>query len=167
MELIIPWAKSEIGGTPKVYLYGHSAGGQFLSRVAAYERIPGIARYVVANPSTHVLPSLSEDVPYGFDQLSTNSAERAALRAYLALPLTIYLGEDDNDPNDPDLTNGSAAQRQGDHRLERGLNTFEMGRQVASVNGWMFNWRLTIAPDVGHTHGGMIRSSATTEAFGF
>ena len=57
VELIIPWA-SEIGGTPKVYLYGHSAGGQFLSRVAAYERIPGIAHYVVANPSTHVLPSL-------------------------------------------------------------------------------------------------------------
>ena len=103
VELIIPWAKSQMGGTPKVYLYGHSAGGQFLSRVAAYERIPGITRYVIANPSTHVLPSLSEAVPYGFDLLSTDPAERAALQEYLALPITIYLGEDDCDPNDPTL----------------------------------------------------------------
>lgn len=167
VELIIPWAKTQLGGTPKVYLYGHSAGGQFLSRVAAYERIPGIARYVVANPSTHVLPSLTEDVPYGFDRLSTDAAEREALRQYLGLPLTVYLGELDNDPNDPDLASGSAAIRQGADRLERGRNTFEMARSVAAANGWTFRWRLTTAPDVGHSHGGMIRSSATTQAFGF
>lgn len=167
VELMIPWAKKEIGGTPKVYLYGHSAGAQFLSRVAAYERIPGIERFVVANPSTHVLPSLTENVPYGFDLLSSNTNEREYMRQYLALPITVYLGEDDNDPNDPDLANGSAAQRQGDHRLERGLYTFELAKKVARDNGWTFNWRLTIAPDVGHTHGGMIRSSAATQAFGF
>jgi dienelactone hydrolase len=167
VELMIPWAKAEVGGRPKVYLYGHSAGAQFLSRVAAYERIAGIERYVVANPSTYVLPSLSENIPYGFDLLSTNSNESKYLREYLALPITIYLGELDNDPNDPDLANGSAARRQGAHRLERGLNTFAMAQKVASENGWTFNWRLTIAPGVGHTHGGMIRSSAAAAAFGF
>lgn len=164
---MVVWAKKQLGGTPKTYLYGHSAGGQFLSRVAAYDPVAGVARYVLANPSTYVLPSLSEAVTYGFDALATDPAEREALRRYLALPLTIYLGELDNDPNDPDLARGSAAMRQGANRRERGERTFALGRQVARENGWTFNWRLTIAPGVAHTNGGMLRSSAAKEAFGF
>jgi hypothetical protein len=164
---MIPWARQQVGGSPQVYLYGHSAGAQFLSRVAAFERIPGIARYVVANPSTHVLPSLTEAVPYGFDLLGSNTVKRAALREYLALPLTIYLGELDNDPNAADLSTNAAAMRQGAHRFERGQTTFAMGRRIARDNGWTFNWRLSVAPGVAHSNSGMLRSSAAKQAFGF
>lgn len=55
---------------------------------------------MIANPSTWVLPSLSEGAPYGFGGLGTNAEERDALRDYLALPITVYLGSEDDDPLD-------------------------------------------------------------------
>jgi poly(3-hydroxybutyrate) depolymerase len=51
---LIDWARAETGIDP-YYLLGHSAGAQFLSRVAAF--VPNAARrIVIANPSTYVLP---------------------------------------------------------------------------------------------------------------
>jgi hypothetical protein len=38
---------------------------------------------------------LTEDAPYGLDQLATDSEERHRLREYLAQPITIYLGGKD------------------------------------------------------------------------
>jgi pimeloyl-ACP methyl ester carboxylesterase len=64
-EPMIDWARSQVGGDADVYLFGSSAGAQFLSRVAAYERPQDVTRFVVASPSTWVLPSLTEDGPTG------------------------------------------------------------------------------------------------------
>lgn len=163
-EPMIDWARSQVGGDANVYLFGHSAGGQYLSRVAAYERPEGVDRFVVANPSTWVLPSLTEDAPYGFDGLGTDAEERQALKEYLALPMTIYLGGEDDNPNDSDLATGAAAMRQGSTRLERGINTFEMGQEVAEDNGWDFNWSLVIADGVGHSGSSMLRAPEMIEA---
>jgi pimeloyl-ACP methyl ester carboxylesterase len=165
-EAVVEWALSEVSGSPDVYLFGFSAGGQFLSRVAAYDPVPGVRRYVVSSPSTHVLPSLTEDVPYGFDGFSNASN---MLRAYLALPLTILVGEDDDDPNSSALAKGPAAMRQGEDRLERAINTFERGEDVAQAHGWTFNWRLVIASEVAHSGSSMLRADADEleSAFGF
>ena len=163
-EPMVEWARSQVDGDEDVYLFGFSAGGQYLSRVAAYERPEGITRIVVASPSTWVLPSLTEDAPYGFDGLGTDAEEREALREYLALPMTILLGSEDDDPNDPDLATGAAAMRQGSNRLERGINTFEMGQEVAEANGWEFNWTIVIADGVGHSGSSMLRAPEMTEA---
>ena len=163
-EPMIDWARSQVGGDADVYLFGFSAGGQFLSRVAAYERPQNVSRIVVGSPSTWVLPSLTEDGPYGFDGLGTDAEERQALQEYLALPMTIYLGSEDDDPNDPDLSTSAAAMRQGSNRLERGINTFEMGQEVAEANGWEFNWSLVIADGVGHSGSSMLRAPEMIEA---
>ena len=163
-EPMIDWARSEVGGDADVYLFGFSGGGQFLNRVAAYERPEGVSRIVVGSPSTWVLPSLTEDAPYGFDGLGTDAEEREALQEYLALPMTIYLGSEDDNPNDSDLSKGAAAMRQGSDRLERGINTFEMGQEVADANGWDFNWRLVIADGVGHSGSSMLRAAEMTDA---
>ncbi|MDO5530229.1 MAG: hypothetical protein Q4F71_12575, partial [Paracoccus sp. (in: a-proteobacteria)] len=54
---LIRWAETIEGREAEdVYLFGHSAGGQFLSRVAAYDLPEGVERVVIANPSTYVLP---------------------------------------------------------------------------------------------------------------
>ena len=73
------------------YLHGHSAGAQFLSRVAAYTS-ENAARTVIANPSTYVLPSLDVAAPYGFGQLPHGEQ---LLRDYLARPVTLLLEEED------------------------------------------------------------------------
>lgn len=163
-EPIVDWAREQVGGDGGVYLFGFSAGGQYLSRVAAYEPPEGVTRFIVSSPSTWVLPSLTEKAPYGFDGLGTDAEEEAALKAYLALPMTIYLGSEDNDPNDPALSTNSAAMRQGATRLERGINTFNMGHDVAEANGWAFNWTLVIADGVGHGGSSMLRAPEMIEA---
>ena len=163
-EPMIEWARSQIVGEEDVYIFGFSAGGQYLSRVAAYDPPEGVARFVVGSPSTWVLPSLTEDAPYGFDGLGTDAEELQALKEYLALPMTIYLGSEDDNPDDPSLSTSAAAMRQGSNRLERGINTFEMGQEVAEANGWDFNWTLVIADGVGHGGSSMLRAPEMTEA---
>jgi len=57
---LIAWARVSIGQSDLPYaLIGHSAGGQFLARVAAYTA-PDAVHIVIANPSTRVLPSTKE-----------------------------------------------------------------------------------------------------------
>jgi hypothetical protein len=80
---------------------------------------------------------------------SRPAQEEAMLKDYLADPVTIYLGGDDNDPNDPELSRSAAAMRQGDDRLERGQFVYNEAEQLAASKGWDFNWELVIADDVG------------------
>ncbi len=156
------WALSREGGPDKpIYLFGHSAGGQFVSRVAAYAAPGGVRRFVVANPSTHVWPSLGEDVPYGFGAFPDAAV---ALKSYLKQPVTIYLGS--RDTGSRLLTQTPGAVRQGANRLERGRNTFNAAREIAREKGWEFNWRMVIAAGVGHSARRMFRAPEANSAFG-
>ena len=87
-------------GRPLAYsLLGHSAGGQFLERLAAF--VPTQAkRIVVANPGSYVFPSLDVAAPYGLGKVYAGAEGEAQLRRYLEQPLTIYLGEADTRVDD-------------------------------------------------------------------
>jgi len=131
------------------YLLGHSAGGQLLSRFAAF--LPNAAqRIVIANPSTYVWPTREVRFPYGFGGLPDALGNEEAIRHYLAQPLTIFLGTADV-KRDGSLNVGESAMRQGPNRYERGLQVFGAAREVAQNKGWTFNWRLVEAPAVGHS----------------
>lgn len=122
---------------------------------------------MIANPSTWVLPNGREDAPYGFDMRTDNRLDRneeALLRSYLGAPVTVYLGSEDT--GDEDLAMSSAARRQGEHRLDRGRRTYEAAKREARSRGWPFNWRLVMADGVGHSGGGMLRSSAMPSTLG-
>jgi pimeloyl-ACP methyl ester carboxylesterase len=169
VELVAPlveWARQrEKRPDLPVFLFGHSAGGQFLSRVAAYEFPPGVERLVIANPSTYVMPTADEDAPYGFGGLCRGAALTDQLRQYLAAPVTIFLGLDD--ASEEDLTRNQPAMRQGNNRLERGQRVFKLASRLAKENAWVFNWRLIYAEGVGHTTRGMLNAREVKEAFGF
>src|SRR5262249_19453485 len=125
---------------------GHSAGGQFLSRVAAF--VPTEAkRIVIANPSTYVFPNLTT-APFGFGGVYSANDSVAELRRYLALPLTIYLGQEDT--SDEERNDTPKAVAQGQTRYDRGRNAYRFGRDLARSKGWAFNWRLVELPGVGH-----------------
>ncbi len=163
---IASWAHAQVGNDPndETIAFGHSAGGQFLSRVAAFG--PDIFdKMIIANPSTHVRASLTEDAPYGFDGYLSSAQEEAMLRDYLADPVTIYLGANDNNPNDPELSRSAAAMRQGDDRLERGQFVYNEAEKLAASQGWEFNWELVIADDVGHSSWGMLNAPEFEQAF--
>lgn len=162
---LVAWARArdaDIAGP--TYLFGHSAGGQFLSRVAAFSPPPGIGRIVVANPATYVLASLEERAPYGFGGLFAAKNRRERLRTYLAAPITVYLGEEDTGARS--LTRGEGPDRQGENRLDRGLKTFAQARATAADNGWPFGWRLVVAPGVDHSAEEMLAPERAWAALG-
>ena len=140
------------------YLIGHSAGAQFLGRVAAYSQ-SGAARIVIANPSTYVLPSTTDDAPYGFGRLGDGDA---LLREYLARPVTLLLGEEDT--GSKNLADNDAAMQQGGTRLERGRRTFAAAQATARAHGWAFGWRLVEVPGVGHDARSMLGSDQAIAA---
>jgi len=165
VEDLVEWARQEEGRPDApYYLFGHSAGGQFLSRVGAFALPSDAERIVIANPSTQVLPSLDEMAPYGLGGVFDEDDGEARLRAYLQLPITIYLGLEDT--GDEDLTNNSAANRQGKNRLERGEFVFRMGQSVARENGWEFGWRLVRVPGLGHSARDALRADQIDDALG-
>lgn len=130
------------------YLIGHSAGGQVADRFAAFG--PGGAkRIIVANPSSYVEPSLATRFPYGFADLPASLADEAAIRRYLAKPVTILVGTEDVLQKALDMH--AAAIRQGLTRRDRGRNVFERARALALARGWTFNWRLLEVPLAGHS----------------
>jgi pimeloyl-ACP methyl ester carboxylesterase len=128
-------------------LIGHSAGGQFLSRLAAFTPTQA-QRIVIANPGTHVLPDPKIEAPYGFGGVYASNDVDKELRRYLGTPITIFLGHDDTD--EEGLSASPEANAQGATRHERGLNAFKAAQSLAQARGWPFNWRLVEVPGVGH-----------------
>ena len=143
-------------------LIGHSAGGQTLSRFAAF--VPHAAKHIViANPSTYLWPSRDERFPYGFGGLPSTLSDDAALRRYLAQPVIILLGTADVERG-ADLNVREGAERQGYNRLERGRNAFRATQQLALQRGWAFNWKLLEVQDVGHSARRMLGSTQAQAA---
>ncbi len=144
------------------YLIGHSAGGQFLARMAAFS--PGDAsRIVVANPSSHLFPTRDLPYGYGFGNLPPELSSDARLRAYLAAPLTLYLGKGDIAAT-ANFDASPTAMRQGVSRVERGRACYAMARKLAARNKWTCNWRKIETRGVGHSAAGMFASKDVESA---
>jgi pimeloyl-ACP methyl ester carboxylesterase len=156
---LVAWARQTTGKSALPYiLLGHSAGAQFVSRVAAFTPTDA-ARIVVANPSTWAMPTLIDDVPNGFGGVP--DAEQA-LRAYLARPLIVLLGQDDTGSRD--LDQSAKAMAQGPYRLARGRNAFKAAQTTAASHGWALGWRLAEVPHVGHSATNMFKAPTTIAA---
>ena len=97
-------------------------------------------------------------LPDDFDAVET-------MKAYLAAPITIYLGKDDTGMNNVTMT--EQAKRQGQHRLDRGRQTFSLAQAEAERRGWSFGWRSVEVADVGHSARDMLTANAMLEALGF
>ncbi len=149
LEIVAQIRSAEARPDLPYYLIGHSAGGQLLSRFAAFA--PSVAqRIVITNPSTYVWPTREARFPYGFGGLPPALSDDIAIRRYLAQPVTIFLGQADV-YHDPDLNVRTSAMQQGAHRYERGLNAFRTAQKLAQERGWEFNWGLVEVPRVGHS----------------
>jgi pimeloyl-ACP methyl ester carboxylesterase len=138
-------------GNPKLpyYFIGHSAGAQFLMRLAAFCPLEA-RRIVVANPGSDLFPRRDWKFGYGFGGLPEELSNDEALQRYLSAPMTIYLGTADTDPQHPELDRSAAAELEGRFRLERGRACFEYAEKLAKEHGWKFNWRKVEVPGVAH-----------------
>jgi len=144
------------------YLIGHSAGGQFLVRLAAF--LPGEAvRIVAANPGSHLFPTRDQDFGYGFGGLPPTLSSDTVLQRYLAAPVTFYLGTDDIYPR-PSFDASPAGMKQGANRLERGRACFAFAEKLARDRGWAFNWRKVETPGIGHQAAFMFAAKEVEDA---
>lgn len=144
------------------YLIGHSAGGQFLLRMAAF--LPGEAkRIVAANPGSDLFPTTAQQFGYGFGGLPDVLSNNAVLKSYLAAPLTLYLGTDDIRP-EHNFDTSEAGMVQGNSRLERGRNCYAFAKALAKKNGWAFNWRKVETPGIDHDAARMFAAKEVEDA---
>jgi poly(3-hydroxybutyrate) depolymerase len=144
------------------YLIGHSAGGQFLSRLAAF--MPGEAkRIVVTNPGSHLFPDREQKFGYGFGGLPAELASDDVLRHYLAAPVTIYLGTGDVTP-EHSFDASPEGMRQGPHRLARGRACFEAAQALAKARGWTCHWRKVETPGIAHEAARMFAAKEAEDA---
>lgn len=132
------------------WIIGHSAGGQFVARMAAFADT-GAERLVAANPGSHLFPTRDLPFGYGFGSLPDQLCDDETLRRYLAAPLTFYLGTADNKP-DSNFDRRESAMQQGEGRWQRGRACFQLAQEVAAEKGWTCNWQLVEAADVPHDH---------------
>jgi poly(3-hydroxybutyrate) depolymerase len=128
-------------------LYGHSAGAQFVHRFIFHVPEARVSQVVSANAGWYMTPDFEQDFPYG---LRRSAVTRESLAAALQLPVTILLGEEDNDPDHDSLRRSAEAMAQGDHRLERGFSFFEMAQSYADQSNIQFNWQLVTVPGADH-----------------
>jgi hypothetical protein len=163
----------------EIVLAGHSAGGQYVQRYAAGNRIePRLSspvRYLVANPSSYVYldswrpvkgnpasrcPNFDQ-YKYGLNELTgyLKKTGAEAIRAnYPRRNVTYLLGELDT-TDEHSMDKSCPAMEQGPNRLERGLaywkrmtGTYSAGHQKARV------------PGCGHSADCMYRSEAGRKA---
>jgi pimeloyl-ACP methyl ester carboxylesterase len=144
---LVAWVRQQEGQALPYSMIGHSAGGQFLSRLAAFTPTEA-RRIVIANPSTYVFASLQTKAPFGLGGVYSPKTAEAQLQRYLQTPVTIFIGQDD--VGEEDLSETPAARAQGDNRYARGLNAYRTAQTLAQSRGWTFNWRLVELAGVGH-----------------
>lgn len=128
-------------------LAGFSAGGQFVSRMAAFIDSDAERLIAMASGST-MFPTRDMDFGLGFGRLPDALSNDERIRRYLALPMTVYIGTGDVEMSQ--LPQGDAYD-QGVHRYSRNIRWFNEAMDLAFKKQWAFNWRLVIADGPGHS----------------
>ncbi len=141
-------------------LAGFSAGGQFVSRMAAFIDLDAERLVAMASGST-MFPTRAMEFGLGFGKLPDDLSNDERIRRYLALPMTVYIGTGDVEMSQ--LPQGDA-YAQGVHRYSRNIRWFNEAMDLAHKQKWAFNWRLVIADGPGHSPKDMFEHSQVTNA---
>jgi poly(3-hydroxybutyrate) depolymerase len=131
------------------YLFGNSAGCQFVHRMLTLLPQPQVKATVCAAAGWWTLPDTDQRWPYGLRQTPVN-VNQGQISDYFAKPMLIVVGSDDDDPENHLLRRSKQAMAQGANRLERAENYFTASQQRAEQNNTPFNWHFVVLPGVGH-----------------
>ena len=146
---------------PKYFLYGHSAGAQFVHRYMLFMPAPRVALAISANAGSYTLPIYPSWTQPGFPwSLDKAIVSEERLKSVFARNVLVLLGEQDIDPNHKHLPKAAEARAQGAYRLERGKYFFQVASDQAAMLGTPFKWTLKTVPGVGHSDSGMAKAAA-------
>ena len=137
-------------------MFGHSAGGQLLHRYAIFRPENRADRMLAANSGWYTIPTKTDDFPTGLKNMaeSMNTVDFSS-------NLVVFLGQkDDASETRGELNRSPELDKQGKHRLARGLYFFDASKKIAAEQQAEFNWALEIVPNVGHDYVEMSKQAA-------
>ena len=130
-----------------VYLFGHSAGGQFVHRLVSLLGAAPFAGVACGNPGWYTLPDEHRPFPEG---LAGIGLPQDALARLLGTPLVILAGDRDTDTQAPYLPAEPEALRQGPHRFARAQHYYACAQAAAQRLGLPLAWQLHNVAGIGH-----------------
>jgi hypothetical protein len=158
VEGIFDYVKSMTGNvSQQYYIYGHSAGGQFVHRLVILYPQARVKLAIAANAGWYTMPDFSAKFPYG---LKGSGIGEDNLKESFHKKLIVLLGENDTDENHQLLKKTPEAMKQGKQRFERGHNFYDASKNEATELGADFNWELKTVPDAAHNNTEMAPAAA-------
>lgn len=139
----------------KYYLFGHSAGSQFVHRMLLLHPSERVERAAAANAGWYTFPDSEAIFPYG----TGSCEERADIARFVGRDITLLLGDADTIPN-YGLRMTPEAVRQGMNRFERGLTFYDYGKSLADSLGVEFGWTKIVCLGIDHNEEKMAHSAA-------
>ena len=157
LDRIFKVVKKEFQLTTATYdMFGHSAGGQLLHRLAIFKSGTKANRILASNAGWYTVPDNNAEFPVGLKNSMISAAD-----VDFESNLVVFLGEkDDANETRGDLRRSPELDEQGLHRLARGYYFYESSKRIAKELGVTFNWQLEIVPNVGHDHTLMSKAAA-------
>jgi pimeloyl-ACP methyl ester carboxylesterase len=135
-------------GETQYDIFGHSAGGQIVHRMAIFHPDSKARRLLAANSAFYTLPRM--DVPLIFGVANSPLTAQDVERAF-GEPLTLLLGELDNASETRGTTLSTPkADAQGIGRFARGQYFFSESQKIAAGLDAEFRWTIEAVPGVGH-----------------
>jgi len=108
-------------------LFGHSAGGQILHRLALFSNTTKANHIIAANSGFYTLPDFDTKMPFGMQDMLIDTI---ALKTAFSKKLTILIGQLDNEnETGGTLLRSPTVDQQGNHRLARGRYFYEFSKR--------------------------------------
>jgi hypothetical protein len=150
-------------GQTSYRIFGHSAGGQFVQRMALFRSDSRASVMAAANPGWYTMPELRKEKvtdSYPYSLVGAKGVGEQQLRTALERRFILLVGEKDDDPDDENLNKSSGAEKQGATRVERGENFFKAATASAQALNAKLAWELVEVPDVAHNGAEMSKAAA-------
>ncbi len=156
-DRIFNLVKDELSLTTERYdMFGHSAGGQILHRMAIFYPNTKVNNILASNSGWYTCADETATFPYGL-----KNTNRTLGSMTFESPLVLFLGEkDDASESRGHLRTTDEANLQGSHRLARGNYFFSQANNNATELSKPFSWSLITVPNVGHDYRAMSKAAA-------
>jgi poly(3-hydroxybutyrate) depolymerase len=141
--------------TNNYYLYGHSAGAQFVHRMIIFLPHARIKLAVAAEARSYTILDESADYPCGLKKQTGDQLPSVDFKKTFSTPMTIILGTKDHQPLSDKHDTYSCDAKQGSNRLARGEYFYAKVKSIAEHTKEDFRWVLkevNAAHIVAHTN---------------
>lgn len=158
-DRIFEEAVAATGSNQESYdIFGHSAGGQILHRMAVFHPNSKADHIIAANSGQYTLPTSQISFPFG---LGGTEIKESSYQDIFSANLTVLVGEEDNESESRGiLLFTPTLNQQGLGRLSRAKYFHKIAKRQAEKNNTSFDWQLQIVENAGHDSRKMAKAAA-------